>query len=133
MFGKLADLYGRRRVYVLSVFVFMLGAVFSGTATSFTQLIVWRALQGLGAGGVQPVSITLVGRHRHAEERGRMQGLFSAAWAVRAGGAGAGGLITDLFSWRWVFYLNVPFGLASAVRSLRSCGRSRRAASTGST
>lgn len=116
MFGKLADLYGRRRVYVFSVFVFMLGAALSGTATSLTQLIMWRALQGLGAGGVQPVSITLVGDIYTLEERGRMQGLFSAVWAVSSlVGPAAGGLITDLFSWRWVFYLNVPFGLASAA------------------
>ena len=67
MFGKLADLYGRRRVYLFSVVVFMLGAALSGTATSLTQLIVWRALQGLGAGGVQPAS---------------SQGCGATAWAV---------------------------------------------------
>ncbi|HKJ92782.1 MAG TPA: MFS transporter, partial [Longimicrobiales bacterium] len=61
LFGKLADLYGRRRIYLVSVALFMAGAALSGTATSFTQLILYRALQGLGAGGVQPVAITLVG------------------------------------------------------------------------
>ena len=116
MFGKLADLYGRRRVYLFSVVVFMLGAALSGTATSLTQLIVWRALQGLGAGGVQPVTITLVGDIYTLEERGKMQGLFSAVWAVSSiVGPAAGGFITELLSWRWVFYLNVPFGIASAV------------------
>jgi EmrB/QacA subfamily drug resistance transporter len=115
MFGKLADLYGRRRIYLFSVVVFMLGAMLSGTATSFTQLILWRALQGLGAGGVQPTSITIVADIYTLEERGKMQGVFSAVWAVSSlVGPAAGGLITDLLSWRWVFFLNVPFGLASA-------------------
>jgi EmrB/QacA subfamily drug resistance transporter len=119
MFGKLADLYGRRRVYLFSVVVFMLGAALSGTATSLAQLIAWRALQGLGAGGVQPVTITLVGDIYTLEERGRMQGLFSGVWAVSSlVGPAAGGFITELLSWRWVFYLNVPFGLASAVMLL---------------
>ncbi len=115
MFGKLADLYGRRRIYLVSVTLFMLGSALSGTATSFTQLIVYRALQGLGAGGVQPVTITVVGDIYTLEERGRMQGLFSGVWAVSSlVGPAAGGFITDLLSWRWVFYLNVPFGLVSA-------------------
>jgi len=115
MFGKLADLYGRRRIYLVSVTLFMLGAALSGTATSFTQLIVYRALQGLGAGGVQPVTITVVGDIYTLEERGRMQGLFSGVWAVSSlVGPAAGGFITDFLSWRWVFYLNVPFGLVSA-------------------
>lgn len=116
MFGKLADLYGRRRIYLISVSLFMLGAVLSGTATSFTQLIAYRAVQGLGAGGVQPVTITLVGDIYTLEERGRMQGLFSGVWAVSSlVGPAAGGLITDLLSWRWVFFLNLPFGLVSAT------------------
>ncbi|MEJ2215854.1 MAG: MDR family MFS transporter [Gemmatimonadota bacterium] len=116
LFGKLADLFGRRRVYLVSVALFLLGAMLSGTSTSFTQLILYRALQGLGAGGVQPVAITLVGDIYTMEERGRMQGVFSGVWAVSSlVGPAAGGLITDLLSWRWVFFLNLPFGLASAV------------------
>ncbi len=116
LFGKLADLFGRRRIYLVSVVLFLLGAMLSGTATTFTQLILWRALQGVGAGGVQPVAITLVGDIYTMQERGRMQGLFSAVWAVSSlVGPAAGGVITDLLSWRWVFYLNLPFGLASAV------------------
>jgi len=116
MYGKLADLFGRRLIFTVSIALFLLGASLCGTAQSFTQLIVYRAVQGLGAGGVMPVSITLVGDIYSLEERGRMQGVFSAVWATSSlVGPAAGGLITDLLSWRWVFYINIPFGLASVV------------------
>ncbi len=114
MYGKLADLLGRRRVFTAGVVLFLLGAALSGMATSATQLILFRALQGLGAGGVMPVAVTLVGDIYTMEERGRMQGLFSGVWAVSSlAGPAAGGLLTDLLSWRWVFYMNIPFGLVS--------------------
>lgn len=114
MYGKLADLFGRRRVFTVGVVLFMLGAALAGMATSATQLILFRALQGLGAGGVMPASVTLVGDIYTMEERGRMQGLFSGVWAVSSlVGPAAGGLLTDLLSWRWVFYINIPFGLVS--------------------
>lgn len=116
MYGRLADLFGRRNIFTIGVVLFMLGAALSGTSTTPTQLIIFRALQGLGAGGVMPVAVTVVGDIYTLQERGRMQGLFSAVWAVSSlVGPAAGGLITDLLSWRWVFYLNIPFGLASLV------------------
>jgi len=116
LYGKLADLYGRRRIYTVGVSLFLLGAALSGTATSPGQLIAYRALQGLGAGGVMPVSTTLIADIYTLQERGRMQGLFSGVWAVSSlVGPAVGGLITDLLSWRWVFYINIPFGLASVV------------------
>lgn len=116
LYGKLADLLGRRRVFTVAVGLFLAGAALSGTATSFGQLIAWRALQGLGAGGVMPVAVTVIADIYSLEERGRMQGLFSGVWAVSAVlGPLAGGLITDLLSWRWVFYINLPFGAASMV------------------
>lgn len=116
MYGKLADLHGRRLVYTASVILFLVGSALSGLARSIEQLIAFRALQGLGAGGLMPVAITLVGDIYDLEERGRMQGLFSGIWGVASlVGPAAGGLVTDLLSWRWVFYLNVPFGLASAL------------------
>jgi EmrB/QacA subfamily drug resistance transporter len=116
MYGKLADLLGRRRVFTVGVALFLLGAALSGMATSPTQLIVFRALQGLGAGGVMPVAVTLIGDIYTMEERGRMQGLFSGVWAVSSlAGPAAGGLLTDLLSWRWVFYINIPFGLVAVL------------------
>jgi EmrB/QacA subfamily drug resistance transporter len=116
MYGKLADLFGRKRIFTIAVALFLVGAALCGTASSFNQLIVYRAIQGLGAGGVMPVSITLVGDIYTLEERGRMQGLFSAVWAVSSlVGPAAGGLITDFLTWRWVFYLNLPFGIAAVL------------------
>jgi len=115
LFGKLADLYGRKRTYQWAVFFFLLGSALCGVAQSFTQLILFRAIQGLGAGGVMPVAITITGDIYKLEERGRIQGLFSGVWALASlTGPLVGGLITDALSWRWIFYLNIPFGLVSA-------------------
>lgn len=116
LYGKLADLYGRRKIYAVAVALFCLGSALSGAARSIVQLILFRALQGLGAGGVMPVAVTVIGDIFDLEERGRMQGLFSAVWGTSSlVGPALGGLVTDLLSWRWVFYLNIPFGVASAA------------------
>jgi EmrB/QacA subfamily drug resistance transporter len=116
MYGKLADLFGRLRIFTIAVFLFLLGAGLCGIAQTFPQLILFRTIQGLGAGGVIPVAITVVGDIYSLEERGRIQGVFSAVWAISSlVGPAAGGLITDLLSWRWVFLLNLPFGVVSVV------------------
>jgi EmrB/QacA subfamily drug resistance transporter len=116
MFGKLADLFGRRRLYVASALLFMTGSALCGLAGTFEQLILFRAIQGLGAGGLMPVSMTLIGDIYPLEERGKIQGLFSGVWGISSlVGPAAGGLITDFLSWRWVFYLNIPFGLVSVL------------------
>jgi EmrB/QacA subfamily drug resistance transporter len=115
MFGKLADLFGRRLIYQIAVGIFLLGSALSGLAGTFGQLVVFRAVQGLGAGGVTPVAVTVIGDIYSLEERARMQGVFSAVWAVSSLlGPLLGGLITDALSWRWIFYLNIPFGIVSA-------------------
>ncbi len=114
MYGKLADLYGRRVIFTVAILLFLLGSVLCGLAVSFPQLIFFRTLQGLGAGGVAPLAITVIGDIYTLEERGKMQGLFSAVWATSSLlGPAAGGLITDFLSWRWVFLINVPFALAA--------------------
>jgi EmrB/QacA subfamily drug resistance transporter len=116
MYGKLADLFGRLRIITISVILFLGGAALCGAAQTFPQLIVFRAIQGLGAGGVIPVAITIVGDIYSLEERGRIQGIFSGVWAISSlVGPAAGGLITDFLSWRWVFYINIPFGVTSVV------------------
>lgn len=115
LFGKLADLYGRKRIYGVSVAFFLVGSALCGVAQSFVQLVIFRAIQGLGAGGVMPVAVTVIGDIYNLEERGRIQGLFSGVWALASlAGPLLGGVITDALSWRWIFYLNVPFGLVSA-------------------
>lgn len=115
MYGKLADLFGRRKIYLVGVTFFLLGSAFCGVASTFEALIGFRALQGLGAGGLQPVAITVVGDVFTLEERGRMQGILSGVWAVSSLiGPLVGGLVTDFLSWRFVFYLAIPFGLVSA-------------------
>lgn len=114
MYGKLADLFGRRKIFTIGVALFLLGAALAGTSTTPGQLIAYRLVQGLGAGAVMPISVTLMADIYTLQERGRIQGLFSGVWAVSSIiGPAAGGLITDLLSWRWVFYINIPFGLAS--------------------
>ncbi len=114
--GKLADLYGRKPVMLASMGAFLLGSMASGQASSMTALIVFRAIQGVGAGGLQPIALTIIGDVFDLEERARMQGIFGAVWGI-AGLAGPllGGLIVAALSWRWVFYVNVPFGLLSAL------------------
>lgn len=116
LYGKLADLFGRRRIYHISVVLFLLGSALSGLAQSLEQLILFRFLQGLGAGGVTPIAITLTGDIYTLEERGRIQGLFSSVWAASSLiGPLLGGFITDALSWRWIFFLNIPFGIASSL------------------
>ena len=115
LFGKLADLFGRKRTYQVSVGIFLLGSALCGFARTFPQLVLFRAVQGLGAGGVSPVATTIVGDIYTLEERGRIQGIFSGIWAMASlVGPLLGGLITDALSWRWIFFLNLPFGLLSS-------------------
>jgi EmrB/QacA subfamily drug resistance transporter len=116
LYGKLADLYGRKPIMLLGLALFLAGSMASGMARSMAQLIAFRAVQGIGAGGLQPVALTIVGDIFTIEERARIQGLFGAVWGV-AGMAGPllGGVIVRALSWRWVFYINVPFGLLSAA------------------
>lgn len=116
LYGKLADLYGRKPTLYLGLALFLAGSMASGLSRSMTQLIVFRALQGVGAGGLQPVALTIIGDLFTIEERARIQGLFGAVWGVAAmAGPLVGGLIVHALSWRWVFYINLPFGLLTAA------------------
>ena len=116
LYGKLADLYGRKPIMLLGMAIFLGGSIASGVSSSMTQLIFSRSVQGLGAGGLQPVAITIVGDIFKPAERARIQGVFGAVWGV-AGMSGPllGGLIVKQLSWQWVFFINVPFGLLSAA------------------
>jgi len=112
IWGRLSDLYGRRRMYLMSVAVFLVGSVACGAATTMLQLIAARAIQGLGAGGIIPLTMTIIGELYSLSERPRTQALFSGVWGTASVlGPLVGGYITDALSWRWVFYINIPFGL----------------------
>src|SRR5258707_985063 len=116
IYGKLADLYGRKPLFLIGIGLFLLGSVASGAAQSMEQLILFRALQGLGAVAVIPLELTIVGDIFELHERARVQGFFSGVWGVSSVvGPAVGGLIVDHFSWRWVFFVNVPFGLLSCL------------------
>ena len=116
IYGKLADLFGRKPLFLFGTGLFLLGSMASGAAQSMEQLILFRAIQGLGAGAVLPIVLTIIGDIFALKERARVQGLFSGVWGLSSiVGPALGGLIVDHFSWRWVFYINLPFGLLSAL------------------
>lgn len=116
VWGKLSDLYGRRLLYQIGIAIFLVGSILSGLATSMLMLIIFRTLQGLGAGAIIPLGMTIIGEIFTVEERARMQGLFSGVWGLASIiGPLLGGWITDQISWRWVFFVNIPFGIASAM------------------
>ena len=116
IWGRLSDLYGRRRMYLTGVAVFLVGSMMSGLAQSMTFLIFSRLLQGLGAGAIIPLSMTIVGELYTLDERARTQAMFSGVWGIASiAGPLVGGYITDYLSWRWVFYLNLPFGLMAGT------------------
>jgi EmrB/QacA subfamily drug resistance transporter len=116
IYGKLADLYGRKPVLLFGIGLFLAGSVLSGLSTSMNMLIAFRTVQGLGAGAMQPVSLTVIGDIYTLEQRAKVQGVFSAVWGL-AGLVGplTGGLIVKYLSWHWVFFINVPVGLGAAA------------------
>ncbi len=114
IFGKLSDLYGRRPVFLVGMAIFLVGSALSGLSQSMTQLIIFRAIQGLGAGALIPLSFTIAGDIFTVEQRTRVQGLFSGVWGVASlVGPVIGGLLVQYASWRWVFYVNIPLGLVA--------------------
>ncbi len=116
LYGKLSDLYGRRKLYVAAMALFLLGSILSGQAQSMTQLILARGLQGVGAGGIMPLAFILIGEMFTLEQRARMQGFFSGVWGVSSiVGPLLGGFLVDQLSWRWVFYVNIIPGLLAAA------------------
>ncbi len=111
IYGKLSDIYGRRPFFLGGMFVFMIGSALSGASQDMTQLILARAVQGLGAGAMMPLSQAIVGDIFPPRERGKWQGVIMSLWGLGTiFGPSLGGWITDHWGWRWVFYLNMPVG-----------------------
>jgi EmrB/QacA subfamily drug resistance transporter len=112
IYGKLSDLFGRRPIFLFGVSVFLIGSVLCGLSQEMWQLILFRGLQGLGAGALFPVSLAIIGDIFAPSERGKYQGFFGAIFGIAfLLGPAIGGLITDNFGWHWIFFVNVPLGL----------------------
>ncbi|MGW4288171.1 DHA2 family efflux MFS transporter permease subunit [Streptomyces sp. NPDC004673] len=116
LWGKLGDQYGRKRLFQLAIVIFLIGSALCGMARNMPELIGFRALQGLGGGGLMVLSMAIVGDIVPPRERGRYQGLFGAVFgATSVLGPLLGGLFTEHLSWRWVFYVNLPIGIVALV------------------
>jgi EmrB/QacA subfamily drug resistance transporter len=116
LYGKLGDLYGRKRVLQTAIVLFLAGSALCGLAQSMTALIVFRAVQGLGAGGLIVLTQAVIGDIVPPRERGRYQGIFGGVFGISSvAGPLIGGLIVERISWRWVFYVNLPIGIAALV------------------
>jgi EmrB/QacA subfamily drug resistance transporter len=111
IFGKLSDMYGRKRFFMLGIFLFLIGSILCGTAQNITQLSIYRAIQGIGGGALMPIAFTIIWDVFPAEQRGKMSGILGAVFGLSSiFGPLVGAYITDFWNWRWIFYINIPIG-----------------------
>jgi EmrB/QacA subfamily drug resistance transporter len=128
VYGKLADVFGRKPVMLVGIGLFLVGSILCGIAWSMGALIAFRAVQGLGAGAVQPMSMTIVGDLYSLEERAKVQGYIASVWGISSVvGPTLGGVFSEYVSWRWIFFVNIPLCLiAAATIGLRFTERIER-------
>jgi EmrB/QacA subfamily drug resistance transporter len=116
LYGKLADMYGRKKLLMIAVALFTIGSILCGMANSMTTLIIYRGIQGLGAGGMIPLSMIIVGDLFTIEKRGRIQAVFSGIWAISSIiGPVLGSFFVEALTWRWIFFINIPIGIATVL------------------
>jgi EmrB/QacA subfamily drug resistance transporter len=116
LWGKISDLYGRRLIFQAAIVIFLLGSFLCGAAQDMPQLIIFRAIQGIGGGGLMAIALAIIGDVIPPRERGRYQGYFAAVFGVSSvAGPLLGGWLTDAINWRWIFYINLPIGVAALV------------------
>ncbi|MEK3833021.1 MDR family MFS transporter [Paenibacillus sp. FSL R7-0128] len=114
IFGKLSDMYGRKRFFIFGLIVFLIGSALCGTSASITQLSIYRAIQGIGGGALMPIAFTIVFDIFPPEKRGKLTGLFGAVFGISSViGPLLGAYITEYMSWHWIFYINLPIGIVS--------------------
>jgi EmrB/QacA subfamily drug resistance transporter len=114
--GKLSDLYGRKPIFMIGIVIFLVGSALSGLSQNMGMLILFRGIQGIGAGSLFPVALAIIGDMFTPQERGKYQGLFGAVFGVAfVLGPLIGGFLTEQVSWHWIFYVNIPIGIVSLI------------------
>jgi drug resistance transporter, EmrB/QacA subfamily len=127
IFGKLSDLFGRKTLYLIAIGIFLLGSALCGTAETIEQLSIYRVIQGIGSGGIFPISFSLIYTlYTDPKEAGKLSGIFGAVFGLSSiAGPQIGTWISETLSWRWCFYINMPFGIVSFVALLLTLRESR--------
>ncbi|AIQ15601.1 major facilitator transporter [Paenibacillus sp. FSL H7-0357] len=116
IFGKLSDMYGRKRFFIFGLVVFLAGSALCGIATSITQLSIYRAIQGVGGGALMPIAFTIVFDIYPPQKRGKLTGLFGAVFGISSViGPLLGAYITEYVGWQWIFYINLPIGIVAFI------------------